>query len=118
MDSRQLTRFKEKYPDRIPIIVVNHKEEHDTEKELRKTKFLVPKNMTASAFLQVLRKYINKDAINEYQSLIFFVDDCFMLPLHRSLSEVYNEYKSHPQAKNKEKKDFLLLTYSKENTFG
>lgn len=114
MQSSIIEKFKVKYPDRIPIVVVKYNgNKEDTDDEIKKSKFLVPKEMQAAAFLQILRKYID---IKKEESLIFFVDNVFMLPLHQNLLQVYEEYQ-HRHDINK-KKDYLCLTYSKEQTFG
>lgn len=116
MNIDQITRFKEKYPDRIPIIVVKYEngKEQTESTELTKSKFLVPKQMLGSMFLQVLRKYIK---VAPEESLLFFVDNTFMMPMHRSMAEIHKEYLSCETIKEKEE-TYLKLTYSKENVFG
>jgi hypothetical protein len=113
MNDKQIERLKAKYPDRIPIVVVKYegKKEDTKNTELTRNKFLVPKDMNAAAFLQILRKYIT---VSKQESLIFFVDNVFLLPMQLTMAQIMKEY----QTKNPKNTEFLRLTYNKENVFG
>ena len=64
---QESTNIKEKYTDRIPIIVEKH---HTCNlPEIDKCKYLVPKDMTMSQFIFVIRKRIK---LNSNQALFFY----------------------------------------------
>ena len=94
----------EKYPDRLPIIV--EKRDGSQIKNLDKTKYLVPRDMTVGQFMYVIRKRIKLTPEN---ALFVFVNNT--LPITSdTISDVY--------AKHKHKDGFLYMIYSGENTFG
>ena len=94
----------EKYPDRIPIIVEKCTE--STLKDIDKQKYLVPKDLTFSQFLYIIRKRIN---LNEAEALFLFVNNK-LVPSNMSINEIYNSDKCED--------GFLYVNYTNENTFG
>ena len=118
-----MTTFKEKYdidhrrtesadvlrqhPDRIPIIC--ERGLSSTLPHIDRRKFLVPKDLTYSAFLFVIR---NRISLSSEQALfVMFGDDhAQMASGSTTMSEIYDQYKSDD--------GFLYATYLGENTFG
>lgn len=97
-------RIKEKYPDRIPIIVeVNSKTQDLT---LEKNKYLCPGDLTCGQFLHVIRK---RTKLSSEQALFVFVNDT--LPASAYLiSQLYHD--------QKDEDGFLYMTIARESTFG
>lgn len=98
------TNIINKYPERIPIIV----EKYSTckLKNIDKSKYLVPKDMTMGQFVYIIRKRINLDSS---QSLFVSVNGC----LTSSCERVQDVYSS-----KKDEDGFLYVVYTSENTFG
>jgi len=100
----EFERIKNKYPNRIPIIV---KKKKDSElPDIDKSKFLVQKDMIINQFIYIIRKKINLKP-NE---AIFVTINNQMCISNQSLSEIYDKHKNDD--------GFLYITYSSENTFG
>jgi len=97
-------RIREKYPERIPVIV--EKADKSEVPDIDKKKYLVPADLTVGQFVYVVRKRIKLGA---EKAIFIFVKD--MLPPTASLlSAIYDEHKDED--------GFLYMTYSGENTFG
>lgn len=108
-ESYKIEKLIKKYPDKVPIYVqVSQKEKNSI--ELNKNRYLVPKDLYASLFLQILKKKTN---VEEHDSLYVFVNhnnEIIMLNLMKNCGELYRDYKND---------DHLLhLTLCKENAFG
>ncbi|XP_041991379.1 autophagy-related protein 8C-like [Salvia splendens] len=97
-------RIREKYPDRIPVIV--EKAERSDVPDIDKKKYLVPADLTVGQFVYVVRKRIKLSA---ERAIFIFVKDV-LPPTASLLSAIYDEYKDED--------GFLYMTYSGENTFG
>ena len=93
-----------KYPTRIPIIV--QKSEKCDLIDIKKKKYLVPKELTLQQFIFVIRKRIK---LESSQALFIMVNNT-LSPATLNLGEIYE--------KQKDKDGFLYITYSSENTFG
>eukprot|EP00494_Astrolonche_serrata_P011556 UN11641 len=77
---------------------------------MKKTKILVPFDLTFGEFVGVLRKRI---PLNKFESIFVFVNPGteMHVPGHNQLiSDLYNKYQDHD--------GFLYIVYSTENTFG
>ena len=98
------TRILEKYPDRIPIIV-NKKSGCDIP-DIEKKKYLVPRDMTLTQFIYVIRKRL----VLEPSKALFFTINNRMEVGNKKISDIYVEHKNED--------GFLYITYSSENTFG
>jgi len=97
-------KIKEKYPDRIPVII--ERARGSDVPDIDKKKYLVPKDLTVAGLLSVIRKRIR---LRPEQSLFIHVNN--RLPSTSDLIEgIYQE--------NKEECGFLYVVYSGENTFG
>tara|TARA_B110000914_G_C15265386_1_gene355062 strand:+ start:314 stop:664 length:351 start_codon:yes stop_codon:yes gene_type:complete len=93
-----------KYPDRIPIIVERYK--HSTMKDIDKSKYLVPKDMTIGQFIYVIRKRVR---LSPEQTLFITING--ILPaVGKLISCLYNECKDED--------GFMYIVYTNENTFG
>lgn len=95
--------LKEKYPDKIPIIV---KKANNCElKDLEKNKFLVFNTMSLGEFQMIIRKNLN---INESQSLVLFINNV-LEPNSSQLIDIHNKHFPN---------EILEIVYTTENTFG
>lgn len=96
--------IKNKYPDRIPIIVEKHNSSELP--TVDKCKYLVPKDMLISQFIFVIRKRIK---LNPNQALFVTVNGSLIA----SNNTVGNTYDN-----NCDDDGFLYMIYTSENTFG
>lgn len=94
-------KIKEKYPDRIPIIIQASKDI-----ELKREKFLSPTDITVGGFLFELRKTLH---IHHTQALFLYTDN-LLLVTSSAIEVIYNKHKSDD--------GFLYITVAKERTFG
>ncbi|THG00326.1 hypothetical protein TEA_030050 [Camellia sinensis var. sinensis] len=100
----EASRIREKYPDRIPVIV--EKAERSDIPDIDKKKYLVPADLTVGQFVYVVRKRIKLGA----EKAIFIFVKNILPPTAAMMSAIYEE--------NKDEDGFLYMTYSGENTFG
>ncbi|KAI3820523.1 hypothetical protein L1987_08071 [Smallanthus sonchifolius] len=100
----EAARIREKYPDRIPVIV--EKAERSNIPDIDKKKYLVPADLTVGQFVYVVRKRIKLSA----EKAIFIFVKNILPPTAAMMSAIYEE--------NKDEDGFLYMTYSGENTFG
>ncbi|KAL3598916.1 hypothetical protein D5086_006834 [Populus alba] len=100
----EAARIREKYPDRIPVIV--EKAERSDIPNIDKKKYLVPADLTVGQFVYVIRKRIKLSA----EKAIFIFVDNVLPPTGAIMSAIYEE--------KKDEDGFLYVTYSGENTFG
>ncbi|KMZ57496.1 Autophagy 8 [Zostera marina] len=98
------SRIREKYPDRIPVIV--EKAEGSDIPNIDKKKYLVPADLTVGQFVYVVRKRIKLSA----EKAIFILVDNVLPSTGAIMAAVYDEKKDND--------GFLYVTYSGENTFG
>tara|TARA_A100001015_G_C14370766_1_gene474127 strand:+ start:39 stop:407 length:369 start_codon:yes stop_codon:yes gene_type:complete len=109
VDISTLTKKKsnyltKKHTDRVPI-VVTHTDENIKLKEL---KYMVPKDLTVSAFLQVIRSKCKN--LLPTEALFLFITNKHVTPrMNSRIFEIYDLYNTE---------GFLLITIQKENTFG
>ncbi|XP_037476965.1 autophagy-related protein 8A-like [Triticum dicoccoides] len=97
-------RIREKYADRIPVIV--EKADKSDVPEIDKKKYLVPADLTVGQFVYVVRKRIK---LSPEKAIFVFVNST-LPPTASLMSAIYEE--------NKDEDGFLYMTYSGENTFG
>lgn len=100
----EASKIREKYPDRIPVIV--EKSERSDIPIVDKIKYLVPADLTVGQFVYVIRKRIKLSA----EKAIFIFVNNVLPPTAALMSSVYDEHKDED--------GFLYVTYSGENTFG
>eukprot|EP00735_Rhodelphis_limneticus_P005059 TRINITY_DN1675_c0_g1::TRINITY_DN1675_c0_g1_i1::g.17799::m.17799 TRINITY_DN1675_c0_g1::TRINITY_DN1675_c0_g1_i1::g.17799 ORF type:complete len:118 (-),score=46.86,sp/Q8VYK7/ATG8F_ARATH/81.20/7e-66,Atg8/PF02991.11/2.7e-50,APG12/PF04110.8/2.7e-06 TRINITY_DN1675_c0_g1_i1:310-663(-) len=100
----EAARIRDKYPDRIPVIVEKH--EKSDIPDIDKKKYLVPSDLTAGQFVFVIRKRIK---LSPEKALFIFVNK-ILPPTAALMSNLYEE--------QKDEDGFLYITYAGENTFG
>jgi len=98
-------RVREKYPDRIPVLV--GKSPSTDAPEIDKHKFLVPVDLTVGQFQYVIRKRLK---LSPDKALFLFVDGA-VPPTSSLMSTIYEECKDDDT-------EFLFVTYGMESTFG
>jgi GABA(A) receptor-associated protein len=100
----EAARIRDKYPDRIPVIV--EKAEKSDIPDIDKKKYLVPADLTVGQFVYVIRKRIK---VSPEKAIFMFVKNV-LPPTAALMSDVYEDHKDED--------GFLYITYSGENTFG
>ena len=102
----EAAKFKERYPDRIPVFMLRGAKIDPSFPHLTKSKFLVPKSLTLGMFSYVVRKHLT---LPPEKALFLFVGNS--LPTTGTLmSELYHHYKSEDGA--------LRMIYMSESAFG
>ena len=101
---KETTRIREKYPERIPIIV--KKSANCSLKDIDKSKYLAPVDMTLSQFIVIIRKRIKVEAD---QAIFVFVEN-ILPPLTSTMAYLYEHMKNED--------GFLYIYYNGESTFG
>ena len=97
-------RVKQKYPDRVPVILSYGV--HSTIPNMEKNKFLVPSNITIGEFISVVRKRL---CMTEESAIFLFIRN-HIPPMSCTMAELYSKYTDTD--------GFLYITYSDEATFG
>jgi GABA(A) receptor-associated protein len=97
-------RIRDKYPDRIPVIV--EKADKSDIVDIDKKKYLVPADLTVGQFVYVIRKRIK---LSPEKAIFIFVNNV-LPPTAALMSSIYEDHKDDD--------GFLYVTYSGENTFG
>lgn len=97
-------RIKEKYPDRIPVIV--KKSPKSTIPDIDRTKYLVPTDLTVGQFVYIIRKRIK---LEPDKALFVFIKN-ILPPTAAMMTQMFEDYKDED--------GFLHIVYSGENTFG
>jgi len=97
-------KLREKYPDRIPVIV---EISHSSTLQLDKNKYLVPPTITVGQFQYILRKKVPN--LNPQEAIYMFINKS-LCPIAQELGYVYNE--------KKDIDGFLYIIINTENTFG
>merc|ERR1712235_180675 len=79
---QESNKIRQKYPDRIPVIV--QKVEGSNIEKIDKRKYLVPADITAAQFMWIIRKRIN---LPSERAIFLFVDK--MVPQSRTLLNLF-----------------------------
>lgn len=106
--SSECKRIREKYPERIPVIVERLPKltNSDSIPELEKKKFLVPPLITFGQFLYIIRSRMK---LPPEKAIFVFIKNA--IPANtQNLREIYEQYKDED--------GFLYCEYSGESTFG
>lgn len=103
--SHESAKILAKYPDRIPLIV-EKVPNNSILPQIRKTKFLVPDDITITQFMFIVRKYLKLDPS---VSIYLFCDG--VIP--NASETISTTYINHKDADG-----FLYIFYAGENTFG
>lgn len=97
-------RIKQKYPDRIPVII--EKNSRSDIANIDKCKYLVPGDLTIGQFIYVIRKRIK---LSQEKAIFVFVNNT-LPPTSALISQIYREHKDYDL--------FLYMKYTGESTFG
>jgi GABA(A) receptor-associated protein len=98
-------KLREKYPDRIPVICETDPNNSNIV-HLKKTKYLVPGDLTVGQFVYVLRKQMTL----RQEEAVFLLINNTLLPTAALMCQIYNQHKDED--------GFLYAYLSKESTFG
>ena len=99
-------RIRNKYPEKVPIIVEKHKGYSEIP-DIDRSKYLVPNDITMAEFMYVIRKRIR---ISSDKSIYLFVGDGDLVPSSLTIGQVYSQ--------SKDVDGFLYIKYCGESTFG
>lgn len=102
-ESEEAIRIRQKYPDRIPVIIIPGKNVVLTDNKL---KYLLPCTSNISMLMVAVRKKV----ICKPEEALFFIVKNRMLSPNTTLHEIDYKYC--------DTKSFLYVHVSKENTFG
>ena len=97
-------KIKEKYPDRIPVIV--EKNEKSNIPDIDRAKYLVPTDLTVGQFVYVIRKRIHL----EHEKALFIFINNILPPTAALMTQMFEQHMDED--------GFLHIVYSGENTFG
>ena len=97
----------QKYPDKIPIVVLASESHASDLPTLDKNKFLVTKDLTTGQFLYIIRKRMK---LESHHALFLFTEKGTIPVTHMPLVSVFDEHKNED--------GFLYFKYSSENAFG
>ena len=98
-------RVLKKYPDRVPCIVEPGSKRAP---QIRKRKFLVPKDVSFAQFQMVIRQQID---IKPEKALFMFVDAKTLPQGTSTVGDVHDAHKNQDDS-------MLYVTYDLESTFG
>ncbi len=101
---KQSSDIMAKYPDRIPVYVSKRK--HSKYEDIDKHKYLVPKDITISQFLYIIRKRLK---LESHQAIFVFIDNT-LPPSSELISSIYD--------RAKDLDGFLYVEFSHESVFG
>ena len=104
IDYNILDKIKEKYPNKVPIIV----REIHPDLELSRRKYLVPKDITYGQLLFTIRSKMKNLQSSEALYLLASRRHIFV-PITKTIGSTFEEYNEN---------GFILLTVTKESTFG
>ena len=103
---KESARILHDYPNRMPVIC--EKAPNSNLPDIKKTKYLVPSDMTVTQFHFLVRRNLD---LNEASALYLITPKGVTLIGDKTIMEVYNN--------NKDKSDnFLYLYYASELTWG
>lgn len=106
LETRKLEseRIKNKYTNKLPVIIEKHKSSKMV--EIEKNKFLVPEELTIAQLLVIVRKRLKLDP----SEAIYLLTDNVLPPTTQTISSLYSQHKDED--------GFLYLKYCSENVFG
>lgn len=97
-------KIREKYPDRVPVMVSRAK--GSSLNDIDKKKYLVPLDMTVGQFISLIRQRIK---ISPDKAIFIFINN-ILPPTSALMINIYNEMK-HGDG-------FLYVCYNGESVFG
>lgn len=102
----EIKRIKKKFPDRIPVVCEYFGFKPTDKLKLDRTKFLVPRNMTLSSFMLLLRRRLS---VGPAQALFMF-SDSGLVRATMTMNELYSEAADVD--------GYLYLAVRPENAYG
>ena len=103
---RDINIIRQRYPDRIPIIVDKAKFSRDDIPKIDKTKYLCPDYLSLGQFIYIIRRQLQLPAD---KAIFLYINNTF-IPSSILMRDIYAQHRSHD--------GFLYATYSGESTFG
>jgi len=100
----ETNRIRAKYPERVPIIV--KKTAGSDLKDIDKSKYLAPVDMTLSQFIVIIRKRIK---IESDKAIFVFIEN-ILPPLTSTMAYLYEHMKNED--------GYIYIYYNGESTFG
>jgi GABA(A) receptor-associated protein len=97
-------KIRQKYPDRIPVVV--ERVPNSQIPEIDKRKFLVPNDISVAQFMWIIRKRIQLPS----EKAIFLFVNKTIPQSSATMGQIYSNFKDED--------GFLYISYSGENTFG
>ena len=95
-------KLRKQFPDKIPIIC--EKDPKSKMKEIEKTKYLIPKDLTVSQFSLLLRKKVE---LNPEEAFYLIVKEKYSIVGENRIEDIYEKYAN-------EEDGFLYIVYSEE----
>ncbi|MCH9716853.1 MAG: hypothetical protein K0U52_07175 [Gammaproteobacteria bacterium] len=105
---KEAQKILERYPDRVPIIVEKSAHCNKSIPNLKKIKYLAPRDITMGQFAYVIRKRLK---LPEEKALFLSFSDHSMTHTASLVSQAYEQHKDDATG-------FLFVEYTGENTFG
>ena len=103
---RECDKIRNQFPDKIPIIC--EKDPKSNIRDIDKTKYLVPNDLTVSQFSMMIRKRIE---IQQEAAFYLLVNGKNSITGDSLLSEIYDKYRDPDDG-------FLYIAYASELTWG
>jgi GABA(A) receptor-associated protein len=104
--SQESKRIRTTYPSRYPVICERNPRSRDTYVNLKKTRYIVPHDLSVSQFIYVIRKQMQLQA----EKAIFLFVNGIVPSANDSIMSLYETHHDMD--------GFLYITYSFENVFG
>ncbi len=101
---KEVKSLSMRHPSRVPVLIYPADK---SQPRIEKNKYLVPKDISMSQFLYIIKKYIS---IQSNEAIFLYTKNNSIVNSSKMIAEVYNDHKSED--------DFLYFIYSVENTFG
>ncbi|RNA33954.1 microtubule-associated s 1A 1B light chain 3C [Brachionus plicatilis] len=98
--------IRRKFPNKLPVIVERYHKEKNLPC-LDKTKFLVPREISMSQFVAIIR---NRMMLNQSQAFYLLIDDKGIASMSMTMAEIYERKKSND--------GFLYMSYASQEMFG
>ena len=99
-------KVKQRYPERIPLII--EKDPTSKIKEIDRTKFLVPNDITVADLMLIIRKKLE---LEKEASMFMLVNGKTSVTGQEGLKDVYEKYKDKTDG-------YLYIAYTSELTWG
>jgi GABA(A) receptor-associated protein len=102
----EAARVLAKYPDKVPVVVIRARSARATMPELKKWKYVVPRDLTLGQFMFLLRRHMT---LPPEEALFLFVGNT-LVPSGERIVDVWSRFREADGA--------LHVVYSGESAFG